>query len=164
MTSALPLSGFVDRGIETGISDQLLRCGERTAMGLGQKMGDGRGIESGDRVKDIQRNWDLVSATLGKTVRHLFEFRLEAFQDADLRAEDGFQVRRGEADGGSSCLDQELRRELGHAAPAGPGQDLEQGLRRGLKESLFRGEGGKQAERGGGEGVEEAEDLGENDP
>ena len=92
-------------------------------MGLGQKMGDGRGIESGDRVEDVEGTGDLVSATLGKTVRHLFEFRLEAFQDADLRAEDGFQVRRGEADGGSSCLDQELRRERKLAAPAGPGQD-----------------------------------------
>ena len=141
MTSALPLAGFVDRGIETGISDQLLGCGERTAVGLGQKMGDGRVIEPGDRVEDFQGSGDLVSATLDKTVRHLFELCLEAFQDADLRAEDGFKVRRGEADGGSSGLDQELRRERRLAAPAA-GQELKKGLWGCLKECLFRREGG----------------------
>lgn len=101
---------------------------------------------------------------LSKTVGHLFEFRLEAFQDADLRAEDGFQVRRGEANGGSSCVNQELRRERGLAGPAGTSQNLEKGLRRGLKESFFRWEGGQKAERGGRKRIEEAEDLGENDP
>ena len=133
-------------------------------MGLGQEVRDGGCAEAVNRVEDHQGTGDLVTATLDKTVGHLFEFRLEAFQDADLRAEDGFQVRRGEADGGSSRVDQELRRERGLAAPAGTSQNLEKGLRRGLKESFFRWEGGKQAERGGRERIEEAEDLGENDP
>ena len=64
------------------------------AVCLGQEVRDGGCAEAVNRVEDHQGTGDLVTATLDKTVGHLFEFRLEAFQDADLRAEDGFQVRR----------------------------------------------------------------------
>ncbi len=163
VTSAFPLSGFVDCGIEASISDKLLWCREGTVLGFGQEMGDGSCAEAGDRAKDSQGAGNLVAATVEKAFCHLFEFLLQALKDADFRAQDGFEVLRGEADGSPSHLDQDLGREPGLAATTCAGQDVEKGLRRSLKESILGGEGGQQTKRGCGEGVKDSEDLGEND-
>lgn len=162
MTSAFPLSGFVDGGIEAGIGDQLLRCGEGTAMGLGQEMRNSGRIEAGDRVEDLQGNGNLIAAALDKKFRHFLQFLLEERQDTDFRAQDRFKILRGEADGGASFFDQELRREAGLAAPA-VSQGQEKCFWRGLKDGILRGEGCQQAQRGDGEGIEDAENLGEKD-
>jgi hypothetical protein len=163
VTSTFPLPGFIDGGIEAGISDKFLRCGEGTAVGFGQEVRDSDHIEAGDRVEDLQWKGNLIAAALEKKFRHFLQFLLEERQDADFRAKDRFEVGRGEADRGSGCFDQVLESEGGLAAPSRAGQELAKGLGRGLKEGVFGGEGGQQAERRGGEGVKEAEDLGENE-
>jgi hypothetical protein len=162
MASAFPLAGFIDRGIEAGVSDQLLGSREGTAVGFGQEVRNCGRIEAGDRIEDFQGNGNLIAAALDKKFRHFLQFLLEERQDADFRAEDRFEVRRGEADGGAGFFDQKLGREPGLAGPA-VSRGQEKCFRRGLKDGVFRGEGRQQAARGCGEGIEDAVNLGEKD-
>lgn len=163
MATAFPLSGLIDSGVKAGIGDEFLPGGEGTVVGFGQEVRDSGLIKSWDGAEDSELVWELGLARMDKASCYLFEFLLQAVEETDFGAENSFKVLRGEADRGLGQLAEELWRETGLTSSSGVGQDIEDSLRGGLKNSLFGRESSQETKGGIGKGVNEAEYLGEKE-
>lgn len=164
MSSAFPLAGFVDGGIEPGISNEFLRSGEGSFVGLGQEVSGRDIVEAADGVEDAQGVWDLVSTELDKLSAYILKLLLQPLQDTDLGLQDCFEGRRGKPDRGLGRFDQKLGRDAKLAATAVAGENLENGSRRGLEDGVLRRKSRKQAKRRDGKWIKEPKDLGEEYP
>lgn len=163
VSPSFPLAGFIDRGIDTSISDDFLMRREVSISYFSQEVGRSDFVDSWDRLQDLHRRKGFFSTVVEEDVRDLSQLILKEKEDTDFCFQDIFAGWRDKTDGLFSYGDEALRGGGGFSSfltRAEAVQDLQRG---GQSEGFFGGEGQEEFERGGGKGVKEFKKLREED-